>query len=40
MGQRLYVIPSRGMIIVRLSADSKFSDSDFLKLIFQGQEKI
>jgi hypothetical protein len=34
MGQRLYVIPSLDMIIVRLSADSNFSDSEFLRLLF------
>jgi len=33
MGQRLYVIPSLGMVIVRLSADSNFSDSQFLRLL-------
>jgi CubicO group peptidase (beta-lactamase class C family) len=33
MGQRLYVIPSLDMIIVRLSADSDFSDSRFLGLL-------
>ena len=35
MGQRLYIMPSQDMIIVRLSADSKFSDSDFLRLFFE-----
>ena len=33
MGQRLYVIPSLDMVIVRLSADSKFSDAEFLRLL-------
>jgi len=33
MGQRLYVIPSMDMVVVRLSADSKFSDSTFLRLL-------
>jgi CubicO group peptidase (beta-lactamase class C family) len=33
MGQRLYIIPSLDMIIVRLSNDSKFSDSDFLRIL-------
>jgi CubicO group peptidase (beta-lactamase class C family) len=32
--QRLYVIPSLGLIIVRQGLDAKFSDSDFLRLIF------
>lgn len=35
MGQRLYVIPSLDMVIVRLSADSKFSDSEFLRLLLE-----
>jgi CubicO group peptidase (beta-lactamase class C family) len=34
MGQRLYVVPSMHLIIVRLSADSKFSDSAFLRTLF------
>jgi len=33
MGQRLYIIPSLDMVIVRLSADSKFSDAEFLRLL-------
>ena len=33
MGQRLYVIPSLDLVVVRLSADSKFSDADFLRLL-------
>jgi CubicO group peptidase (beta-lactamase class C family) len=33
MGQRLYVIPSLDMVIVRLSNDSKFSDAEFLRLL-------
>jgi CubicO group peptidase (beta-lactamase class C family) len=33
MGQRLYVIPSLDMVIVRLSADSDFSDDEFLRLL-------
>jgi CubicO group peptidase (beta-lactamase class C family) len=33
MGQRLYVIPSLGMVIVRLSNDSNFSDAEFLRLL-------
>jgi CubicO group peptidase (beta-lactamase class C family) len=33
MGQRLYVIPSLDMVIVRLSNDSKFSDAEFLRLV-------
>jgi CubicO group peptidase (beta-lactamase class C family) len=33
MGQRLYVIPSLGLVVVRLSADSKFSDAEFLRLL-------
>ena len=34
MGQRLYIVPSRGLVVVRLSDDSKFSDEEFLKLLF------
>ena len=33
MGQRLYVIPSLDLVVVRLSADSKFSDAEFLRLL-------
>jgi CubicO group peptidase (beta-lactamase class C family) len=33
MGQRLYVIPSLDMVVVRLSADSKYSDAAFLRLL-------
>jgi len=33
MGQRLYVIPSLDMVVVRLSNDSKFSDAEFLRLL-------
>jgi CubicO group peptidase (beta-lactamase class C family) len=33
MGQRLYVVPSLGLVVVRLSADSNFSDADFLRLL-------
>jgi CubicO group peptidase (beta-lactamase class C family) len=33
MGQRLYIIPSLDLVIVRLSADSKFSDAQFLRLL-------
>jgi CubicO group peptidase (beta-lactamase class C family) len=35
MGQRLYVIPSLDMVVVRLSADSKFSDAEFLRLLLE-----
>ena len=35
MGQRLYVIASLDMVVVRLSADSKFSDAEFLRLLFR-----
>jgi CubicO group peptidase (beta-lactamase class C family) len=31
MGQRLYVIPSLDMVVVRLSGDSHFSDAEFLR---------
>jgi CubicO group peptidase (beta-lactamase class C family)/predicted RNA-binding protein with PIN domain len=31
--QRLYVIPSRGIVIVRLGQNADFSDGDFLRLI-------
>jgi len=33
-GQRLYIIPSMDMVVVRLSADSRFSDAEFLRLLF------
>jgi CubicO group peptidase (beta-lactamase class C family) len=33
MGQRLYVIPSLDMVIVRLSDDSDFSDATFLRVL-------
>ncbi|HEX4084742.1 MAG TPA: serine hydrolase [Chthoniobacteraceae bacterium] len=33
MGQRLYVIPSLDLIVVRLSEDSNFSDARFLDLL-------
>jgi CubicO group peptidase (beta-lactamase class C family) len=31
MGQRLYVVPSLELVVVRLSGDSKFSDAEFLR---------
>jgi CubicO group peptidase (beta-lactamase class C family) len=31
--QRLYAIPSRGLVIVRMGQNAKFSDSDFLRMI-------
>ena len=31
MGQRLYVVPSLDLVVVRLSEDSKFSDAEFLR---------
>ena len=31
MGQRLYVAPSLGLVAVRLSRDSHFSDAEFLR---------
>jgi CubicO group peptidase (beta-lactamase class C family) len=33
MGQRLYVVPSLGLVVVRLSNDSHFSDAEFLRLL-------
>jgi len=33
MGQRLYIIPSLDMVVVRLSADSHYSDAEFLRLL-------
>ncbi len=33
MGQRLYVVPSLDLVVVRLSADSNFSDEEFLRLL-------
>ena len=35
MGQRLYVVPSLGLVVVRLSEDSKFSDSELLRLLVE-----
>jgi len=35
MGQRLYIIPSLDLVVVRLSGDSDFSDSQFLSLLLQ-----
>ena len=35
MGQRLYVVPSLELVVVRLSGDSKFSDAEFLKLLLR-----
>ncbi len=35
-GQRLYVIPSRGLIVVRQGFSDAFSDGDFLRLLFRG----
>ena len=34
-GQRLYVIPSLDMVVVRLSEDSHYSDAEFLKLLLR-----
>jgi hypothetical protein len=31
--QRLYVIPSRGLVIVRMGQNAHFSDGDFIRLI-------
>jgi hypothetical protein len=36
--QRLYVIPSFALVIVRQGLDAKFSDGDFLRLLL-GEEK-
>ena len=33
MGQRLYMVPSLDLVVVRLSEDSKFSDEQFLRLL-------
>ncbi|QSR84226.1 serine hydrolase [Methylacidimicrobium sp. B4] len=35
-GQRLYVIPSRGLIVVRQGFSDAFSDGAFLRLLFRG----
>lgn len=37
LGQRLYVIPSRKLVIVRLGRSPGYSDSEFLKLLFEKQ---
>jgi CubicO group peptidase (beta-lactamase class C family) len=34
-GQRLYVVPSRALVVVRLARDSKFKDSEFLERLFR-----
>lgn len=34
-GQRLYVVPSRNLIVVRMGAGGSFSDPYFLKLLFK-----
>lgn len=33
-GQRLYIVPSRNLVIVRLAKDSKPNDAEMLKLLF------
>ncbi|MGA3171470.1 MAG: serine hydrolase domain-containing protein [Chthoniobacteraceae bacterium] len=35
MGQRLYVVPSLDLVVVRLSGDSSFSDAEFLRLLME-----
>lgn len=35
MGQRLYVAPSLGLVVVRMSTDSHFSDGEFLRLLLR-----
>lgn len=35
MGQRLYVAPSLGLVVVRLSGDSHFSDAEFLRKLLE-----
>jgi CubicO group peptidase (beta-lactamase class C family) len=35
MGQRLYVVPSLDLVVVRLSGDSNYSDAEFLRLLLQ-----
>lgn len=37
MGQRLYVVPSLDLVIVRMGQAAKFSDPDFLRLLFPGR---
>jgi CubicO group peptidase (beta-lactamase class C family) len=37
MGQRLYVVPSLDLVVVRLSEDSKFSDAEFLRKIMNDE---
>lgn len=34
MGQRLYVVPSLGLVAVRISTNSHFSDAEFLRRLF------
>lgn len=33
-GQRVYIVPSRGLIIIRLAAGGRFSDAEFLRRYF------
>jgi CubicO group peptidase (beta-lactamase class C family) len=35
MGQRLYVVPSLDLVVVRLSADSNYSDAEFLRRLLE-----
>ena len=37
MGQRLYVVPSLDLVIVRMGKGAKFSDPEFLRLLFPGR---
>lgn len=38
-GQRVYVVPSRNLIIIRLSRGGRFSDAEFLKRYFAAPSK-
>ena len=35
--QRLYIIPSRGLVIIRFAAGGRFSDQDFLSRLLMGK---
>ncbi|MDD5261163.1 MAG: serine hydrolase [Methylacidiphilales bacterium] len=39
-GQRLYVVPSRNLVVVRLSRDSHFKDSEFLQCLFGNPQSL
>jgi len=38
-GQRVYIVPSRGLIMIRLARSGHFSDAEFLRRYFSGPKK-